>query len=69
MIKNPAALEGLERRLIAGRRADLSRNYLILDALYEEAVFLGVFPLRDSLDGLDIDIKIARIINGVQKPA
>jgi hypothetical protein len=67
MVKNPALLEDLERKLAAGVKADPSRNFHILDALYEEARALGAFPLRDKLEGLDVDIRIARVINGVQR--
>jgi hypothetical protein len=67
MVKNSPLLADLERRLAAGEKADPSRNFRILDALYEEARDLGAFPLRDKLDGLDVDIKIARVVNGVQR--
>jgi hypothetical protein len=63
MVKNSPLLADLERRLAAGEKADPSRNFRILDALYEEARDLGAFPLRDKLDGLDVDIRIARVVN------
>jgi hypothetical protein len=39
----------------------------IVEALYEEAVYLGVFPPQDRLSGIDIDIQIAKAINSVSK--
>jgi hypothetical protein len=33
--------------------------------MYREAVALKVFPPADPLEGIEVDIKIARIINSV----
>jgi hypothetical protein len=38
-----------------------------VEALYREAVALGVFPLQDSLEGLEVDIRIAKVVNSVSK--
>ena len=46
---------------------DLKKKFKILEALYKEAVALGVFPLRDSLEGLGVDIRIAKVVNSVSK--
>jgi hypothetical protein len=37
----------------------------IFEGMYKEAVYLNIIPLKDPLDGLDVDIKIARVINSV----
>lgn len=65
MILNRAELEKFEKELTRAEKVDLHKNLAILDALYEEAVALGVFPLKDPLDGLDVDLKIARVVNSV----
>lgn len=65
MILNRAALEEFEKELIRSEKVDLHKNLAILDALYDEAVTLGVFPLEDPLDGFDVDLKIARVVNSV----
>jgi transcriptional regulator with XRE-family HTH domain len=44
---------------------DLARNFRILDGLYNEALALGVIPLRKPLDGIEIDLKIAKAVNRV----
>jgi hypothetical protein len=67
MVQNAALLAALERKLIAGTKADVALNFRIVDALYDEARSLGVFPFPDKLAGLDVDIRIARIVNGVQR--
>lgn len=33
--------------------------------MYREAVSLGIIPLKDPLEGVEIDIKIAEVINSV----
>ena len=65
MISDRGELEKFEKELIRSEKVDLHRNFAILDALYEEAVALGVFPLQDPLDGFDVDLKIARVVNSV----
>ena len=67
MIKNAEAVRNLENAILRKESADFSKNIRLVEALYEEAVFLGVFPPKDKLSGLDIDIKIAKVINSVSK--
>jgi hypothetical protein len=56
-----------ERTLLKKEKIDIKRNIKILEALYEEAVALGVIPFRDPLDGLDVDLRIAKVVNSVSK--
>jgi len=37
----------------------------IFEGMYKAAVYLKVIPMRDPLDGIQVDIKIARVINSV----
>ena len=48
-------------------KTDIRRNFQIVEALYNEAVTLGVIPLKNPLDGLDVDLRIATVINRVSK--
>jgi hypothetical protein len=59
--------EEFEIELLRNGDLDLKKKFKILEALYKEAVALGVFPLRDSLEGLDVDIRIAKVVNSVSK--
>lgn len=56
-----------ERELLKKEKVDIMRNFKILEALYQEAVSLGIIPLKNLLDGLEVDIKIAKVINSVSK--
>jgi transcriptional regulator with XRE-family HTH domain len=46
-------------------KVDIVRNFRIAEALYREAVTLGIIPLKDPLDGIEVDLKIARVVNSV----
>jgi len=67
LIKNAKAVRSLEKAILRKERPDFSRNIRLVEALYKEAVSLGVFPPQDKLMGLEVDIKVARVINSVSK--
>ena len=46
-------------------KVNLARNFRIVDALYKEAVALGIIPLKNPLDGIEVDLKIAKAVNSV----
>ena len=66
MIINTDKLKEFEQSEIA--REDISyRDALaIFDGLRREAISLGVFSCENIMEGLDVDIRIARAINGLQ---
>jgi hypothetical protein len=64
MIKG-SEFQKFERELIKGMKADIHKNFGIVDALYKEAVTLGVMPLKNPLDGIEVDLRIARVVNHV----
>lgn len=66
MVRDPEKLERFERELIAGVKPDYAQNLRIAEALYEEAVHLGVWPPKDPLEGIETSIRIARIVNSVR---
>jgi hypothetical protein len=68
MIRNPELLRSLEDSIARNEPADFVRNQRIFLALYQEACSIGVFPMKNSLDGIENDIRLARILN-VRKPA
>jgi len=61
MIKNKE-FQKLEMEIVRREKADIMRNFQIIDALYTEAVALGIIPLKNPLEGLEVDIKIAKRI-------
>lgn len=67
MIKNPEELRAFEMELIKTEKVDVDGNFRLLDALYEEALALGIFPPKDSMEGIEVDIRVARAVNRVQR--
>lgn len=65
MIKNRHLLEELEREFLANEKRDLQGNLELLEAMWEEAVHLQVLPPGDPLEGIEVDLRISRIVNSV----
>jgi hypothetical protein len=61
--------EKFEMEFLRREKLDVKRNFEIAEALYHVAVSLGIIPLKDPLDGIEVDLRIARVINGVSKTA
>jgi hypothetical protein len=65
VIKNSKQLRDLEKALKKQQNRDIDKKYKILDALYREAKYLGIFPLKNPLEGIEVDIRIAKVVNSV----
>jgi hypothetical protein len=39
----------------------------IFDAMWHEGVTLGILPPKEPLEGIDVDIKVAKILNSCLK--
>lgn len=67
MVKNVHMLRKLDETLIARERISHVDSLRLMDSLWEEAETLGVLPLKNPLDGIEIDIRMARILNSCSK--
>lgn len=54
-----------ENDFLREEKVDPVRNFQIVEALYKEAVTLGIIPLKNPLDGIQVDLKIAKVVNSV----
>ena len=63
MIKNPHLLEQFEKEYLRKEAPDFYRNLKMYEAMYEEACLLGVFPLKEPLEGIDEKILLAKALN------
>jgi transcriptional regulator with XRE-family HTH domain len=54
-----------EINLLRKEKVSYRKKFRIVDGLYNEAVAIGAFPLRNPLDGIELDLKIARVVNSV----
>jgi ribosomal protein L19 len=68
MIKNPEKFQRFEDELARRDKTGIQQKFRLLDAMYKEAVSLRIFPLKNPLEGLEIDIQIAKVVNSVRKP-
>ncbi len=58
-----------ELALLKEEKIDIRRNFRIIEALHKEALTLCTTQLKNPLDGLDVDLRIAKVINCVPKTA
>ncbi len=64
MIKNNKTWKKFEREIYK-KKNSIKENFEVVEALYEEARFLKIFPLKNPLEDIEKDIEYARVINGV----
>lgn len=68
MIKNPRLIRKFEEDLARSQGSpDYEKALRIFTDLWEEGRALGVLPTRDPLDGIETDIRIARILHSCSK--
>ncbi len=65
MIKDAALWRAWEEAGPLSERLDFSHNLQLVEAMYDLARALGAFPPADPLEGLEVDIRTARILNNV----
>lgn len=68
MIKNVRLLKEMEDDFFKKEgKSDFSHSIKIFESMWKEGVKLGVLPPVDPLEGIEIDIKIAKILNSCLK--
>ena len=63
MIRDTVRLTQWERAYRRGEPADFFHNLRLYEALFEEARALGIFPLKDPLEGLEVKFRLAKALN------
>lgn len=67
MIKDNAYLKNFENELISKQKLPYEKALKIFEAMWEEGVSLGVLPPKDPLEGIEVDIRVAKILNSCSK--
>ncbi|MEO0104476.1 MAG: hypothetical protein ABIK77_04710 [candidate division WOR-3 bacterium] len=67
MIKNKKLLEELEKEIIRNSQLDINKNIKIFQEFLKLAREVGRFPSENLLEGIEIDIKYAKAINGIKR--
>jgi hypothetical protein len=65
MIRNRHKLDEFYRKLDAEENLSHKEALAIYEMLHNEAISLGAINSENILDGLDVDLRIARAINRV----
>lgn len=65
MIKNKRKLNEFYRKFIEEENISHKEALRIYEALHKEAVSLGAINSENILEGLEVDLKIAKAINGL----
>lgn len=67
MIKNKDKLHKFYRELEAKENLSYKEAVRIYDALHKEAVSLGAISHENIWDGFEVDLRIAKAINGLKR--
>jgi len=65
MVKNKHKLNKFYRRLMEKENISHKEALRIYDALHKEAVALGAISHENIWDGFEVDLRIAKAINGL----
>ncbi len=68
MIREPKLVWEFENAQLRRRPVDYRENLRIVEALYEEARALKAFPPSNPLDGIEVDLQLARVLNVYANP-
>jgi hypothetical protein len=63
MIQRRALVDAFERELVRREAPNYFQNLKIVEALYNEARALGALPPADPLDGIEVDVHLASVLN------
>ena len=66
MIRNAELLQRFEEEELRKERTDYAYALKVFEGLWREGMELGVLPLKDALEGIEVDVRIARILNRVR---
>ncbi len=63
MVKDAKLLAQFEEDQIRTERLSHTEALALFEAMWREGLALGVLRLKDPLEGIEVDIRIARILN------
>jgi len=63
MIRNRQSIEAFEKKMMAENSRTYLENLRIFEQMVIYARQLGVWPPKDLLEGIDVDIGIAKVVN------
>ncbi|MBW1771323.1 MAG: hypothetical protein JRJ51_20615 [Deltaproteobacteria bacterium] len=68
MIKNMDILQTFENDFICGKGGlSFDQALALFTGMWREGCLLGVLPPKDPMEGIEIDIKIAKVLHSCSK--
>ncbi len=68
MIKNPEIMAQFEKAFLKENgRIPFAHAMKLFAAMWQEAITFGIFPSKEPMEGIDVDIKIAKVLNSCSK--
>ena len=67
MIKNVQKFREFEDQFISQEHLPYKKALQIYEGLHKEAVALGILPSKNPLEGIEVNIQIAKILNSCSK--
>jgi len=67
MIKNAELLERFEYKQLKKETLSYRDALKIYESMWLEAKALGILPLKNLMDGIEVKIRISRILNSCSK--
>ena len=68
MVKNPDLVKKIEYAFIKEKgKLSFEHALKLFTSMWHEGINLGVLPPKEPLEGIDVDIKIAKVINSCLK--
>jgi hypothetical protein len=67
MIRDTKILKKFEDGLLRKEHLSYDRVMSIFEALWNEAASLGVLPLKDPMEGIEVKIKLAKVLNSCSR--
>jgi hypothetical protein len=67
MIKNVHLIEDLEKEFISKDKLSYKQSLRIFESLWQEGLNLGILPPKDPVEGIEVDLRIANILNSCLK--
>jgi hypothetical protein len=63
LIKNVQIMEHMEKDFISKQKLSYKQSLQIFEAMWNEGIRLNILPPKEPLEGIDVDIKIAKVLN------
>jgi hypothetical protein len=68
MIKNSEMIKKFEDEFLRTQgKLSYSQSLKLFTSMWQEAAMLGVFPSKEPLEGIEVDLKIAKVLNSCLK--